>query len=118
MPSPDEIIHQTTRLKIVSVLNGLGTGEALEFNRLKSLLKVTDGNLGAHLAALERAGYIRIEKDFAGKKPRTRASLTKEGRRAFLRHVEFLQNIIDGVEEGDESEPERDKGRHRRRTAS
>jgi DNA-binding MarR family transcriptional regulator len=114
--APDEIIHQSTRLKIVSVLNGLSSGEALEFNRLKALLKVTDGNLGAHLAALERAGYIRSEKDFAGKKPRTRASLTKEGRRAFARHVEFLQNIISGTGEADGSE--RNKGGNRRRAAS
>ena len=118
MSKPDEVIHQTTRLKIVSLLNGLGAGEALEFNRLKALLKVTDGNLGAHLAALERVGYVDIEKDFAGKKPRTRASLTKEGRRAFVRHVEFLQNIIDGAEEWNESEPQRDKSRHRHREAS
>lgn len=116
MPTPDEIIHQSTRLKIVSLLNGLPAGEALEFGRLKAILKVTDGNLGAHLAALERVGYLKIEKDFVAKRPRTRASLTKEGRRAFARHVEFLHSIIDGAGEADESE--RDKGRHRRRTAS
>ena len=116
MPAPDEIIHQSTRLSIVSLLNGLHSGEALEFGRLKALLKATDGNLGAHLAALERAGYVRIEKDFVAKKPRTRAALTKEGRRAFARHVEFLNGIINGV--GEANVIERDKGRHQRRAAS
>lgn len=116
MTKPDEIIHQTMRLRIMATLNAMPRGELVEFTRLKALLKATDGNLGAHLAALQRARYLSIEKDFDGNRPRTRASLTKEGRQAFVRHVEFLNNIINGAGEADE--PERDKSSHRRREAS
>ena len=55
----------------------------------------TDGNLGAHIGILEQAGYLTVEKDFVGKKPRTRMQITKAGRRAFERYVEFLRTIVD-----------------------
>ena len=96
MAGPDEIIHQSTRLKIMSALNALRGSEKLEFTELRTLLETTDGNLGAHLTTLERAGYVQIEKEFAGKKPRTRAALTRAGRRAFEQHVSYLRGIIDG----------------------
>lgn len=96
MPGPDEIIHQSTRLKIMAALNALHGNEKLEFTELRALLQTTDGNLGAHLATLERAGYVLLEKDFAGRKPRTRAALTRSGRRAFEQHVSYLRDIIDG----------------------
>ena len=73
---PDEIIHQSLRLKIMATLNALAKNEKLEFPKLKALLKATDGNLGAHLSTLENASYIAVEKDFADRKPRTRVSLT------------------------------------------
>src|SRR3954469_18096427 len=93
---PDEIIHQTLRLKIMSALNAVR--EPLEFTRLKATVNATDGNLGSHLATLENAGYVQIEKDFVGKKPRTRIFLTKEGKRAFTRHVAYLRDVLDGAE--------------------
>ena len=58
---PDEIIHQSLRLKIMATLNALPRGERLEFPKLKALLKATDGNLGAHIGTLENAGYIAVE---------------------------------------------------------
>ena len=93
---PNEIIHQSLRLKIMATLNALPRNEKIEFPRLKALLKATDGNLGAHLTTLENAGYIAVEKDFADKKPRTRVSLTPTGRRAFEGHVAYLRELIDG----------------------
>jgi DNA-binding MarR family transcriptional regulator len=93
----DEIIHQSTRLRLMSVLNALPEGEALDFKRLKAIAQATDGNLGAHLATLEKAGYIAIDKDFVGKRPRTQAHATRAGRRAFERHLQYLRDIIDGV---------------------
>lgn len=96
MGGPDEIIHQSMRLKIAATLNALPTAEQMEFTRLKSLLQATDGNMATHLAALEKAGYIAIAKDFVGKKPRTRISLTREGRRAFERHVAYLKDLLRG----------------------
>jgi DNA-binding MarR family transcriptional regulator len=91
----DELVHQPLRLKIMAALNGLPGREAMEFTRLKSIVEATDGNLGAHLATLERAGYLRVDKDFVGRKPRTRIALTAAGRRAFLQHVAYLRALLD-----------------------
>jgi DNA-binding MarR family transcriptional regulator len=93
---PDEVIHQSMRLKIMAALKAVPEAEPIEFTRLKTLLKATDGNLGAHLTVLETAGYIEIAKDFVGKKPRTRITMTRPGRRAFERHVAYLRDILDG----------------------
>jgi DNA-binding MarR family transcriptional regulator len=66
----------------------------LEFTRLKGIIGVTDGNLGAHLSTLEQSGYLEMEKDFVGKKPRTRVRLTRTGRRAFEDYLAFLREIV------------------------
>ena len=95
MSAPDEIIHQSTRLRIMSALNALPRREMLEFKRLRVITGATDGNLGAHLTTLERAGFVRIVKDFVGRKPRTRAGITAPGRRAFRSHVAYLREILD-----------------------
>lgn len=92
---PDEIIHQSMRLKISATLNALAAGEQMEFGRLKAVLGATDGNLATHLTALEKAGYIGVQKDFVGKKPRTRLTLTREGRKAFERHVAYLKDLLE-----------------------
>ncbi len=94
----DEIIHQTVRLKIMSALNGNGEDQPLEFTRLKSIVNATDGNLGGHITTLENAGYVAVEKDFVGKKPRTRITMTKAGRRAFARHVAYLRDVLAGAD--------------------
>jgi DNA-binding MarR family transcriptional regulator len=94
---PDEIIHQSLRLRIMATLNALPHGEQIDFPRLKGLLKATDGNLGAHIGTLEGAGYIATEKDFVDKKPRTRLTITPVGRRAFEDHVGYLRELIDGA---------------------
>lgn len=96
MDGPDEIIHQSMRLRITATLNALPHGEQIEFNKLKAMLGATDGNMATHLAALEKAGYIAVQKDFVGKKPRTRMSLTRPGRKAFDRHVAYLKDLLDG----------------------
>ncbi|HTQ13318.1 MAG TPA: transcriptional regulator [Rhizomicrobium sp.] len=95
MDQPDPTIHQPVRLKIMAALKPLAESDAIEFVRLKDLAGATDGNLGAHIATLEDAGYVAIEKDFVGRKPRTRVSLTRKGRRAFEDYVAYLRAIID-----------------------
>ena len=90
----DDIIHQPLRLKIMAALNSLPPRESLEFTKLKSIVNATDGNLGAHIATLERVDYITVEKDFVGKKPRTRVFITRQGRKAFVQHVAYLQEIL------------------------
>ena len=95
MNGANETIHQSMRLKIMAALNVLHPETALEFTRLKGLVSATDGNLGAHLDTLERAGYVTIEKLFVGKKPQTRIKATPAGRRAFTEHVAYLREILD-----------------------
>lgn len=63
MSAPDEIVHQSTRLRIMSALNAAPRREILEFGRLKAIVGGTDGNLRSHLATLEKAGYVILLKD-------------------------------------------------------
>ena len=79
------------RLGIMSILM---VNEYADFNALKELLDVTDGNLASHLKALEKEEFIDIEKQFIGKKPNTRYSATKTGRKAFKEHINALEKII------------------------
>ncbi|MBZ9704744.1 MULTISPECIES: transcriptional regulator [unclassified Mesorhizobium] len=96
--SADDIIHQGTRLRIMAALNTLERREALEFTQLKAMIETTDGNLGAHLDTLAKAGYVDVEKLFVGRRPRTRIKATTIGRRAFRSHVAFLRKIIGEAE--------------------
>src|SRR5882724_8639106 len=95
MAEADEIIHQSVRLKIMAALNAAGRNDWIEFTRMKSLLETTDGNLGAHLETLAKAGYVAIEKRFEGKRPQTRVKATAAGRKAFADHVAYLRDILD-----------------------
>ncbi len=97
MAQADEIIHQSTRLKLMSVLNAMPDGQGLDFKRLKAIAQATDGNLGAHLATLEKAGYVTIVKDFVGKRPRTQALISRPGRKAYAEHLQYLRDILEGV---------------------
>jgi len=92
----NELIHQPIRLKIMATLNTLAPGEPIEFVRLRGIIQATEGNLGAHLATLEKSGYIEILKDFLDKKPRTRVKLTRGGRLAFNEHVQHLKSLLSG----------------------
>ena len=94
MEQPDPIIHQPIRLKIMAALKALPAGEPIEFVRLKAIVGATEGNLGAHITTLEDASYVAVEKDFVGKRPRTRITLSPQGRRAFEAYVLYLQDII------------------------
>lgn len=99
MTELNDIIHQPVRLRIMSSLVTLDPGEQIDFTYLRDLLKLTDGNLGAHLAKLENIGYIRIEKTFVARKPRTFISATGKGRDAFDAHVAALEQILKGSQE-------------------
>jgi len=92
------IIHQPVRLKIMSALVALDADDQVEFTYLRKLLKLTDGNLGAHLTKLEEARYIKIEKTFVARKPRTYIRATGKGRDAFDQHVTTLKKIIRGTQ--------------------
>jgi DNA-binding MarR family transcriptional regulator len=93
MPILDNIIHVPARLRIMSALMPLGPSEQLDFRTLREILQLTDGNLGAHLQTLEDAGYIKVEKTFVNRKPRTYVRPTSRGRARFEDHVEALRKI-------------------------
>ena len=84
-------IHTKTRLAIVSVL---AVNEALSFIELRDGLRLTDGNLAAHLRALENAGLIHQQKTGNPNKPTTVVSLSGAGRSAFTRYLEGLEHIV------------------------
>ena len=91
----DEIIHQPLRLKIMSALNALPVREGIEFSRLKKLTGATDGNLGAHIETLAKAGYVTVGKAFVARRPQTTVTASAAGRVAFDQHVISLRQIID-----------------------
>jgi len=72
----------------------LVANENYDFNSLKELLNVTDGNLASHLKALEKEEYITIHKSFLGRKPNTTYSASENGRKAFKMHLQALENLI------------------------
>ncbi|HWV14983.1 MAG TPA: transcriptional regulator [Cellvibrio sp.] len=94
MANLDEVIHQSTRLKIMTALQVLQEGEWIEFVKLRTLTSVSDGNLGAHLETLAKADYVAIEKQFVGKKPQTRIRITAQGRSAYRNHIAELKTLL------------------------
>jgi DNA-binding MarR family transcriptional regulator len=97
----DNIIHQPARLRIMASLVALDSGEQVDFVYLRKILNLTDGNLGAHLAKLENAGYVKIQKTFISRKPRTFINATGKGRDAFEEHITALEAIIGAKKETD-----------------
>jgi DNA-binding MarR family transcriptional regulator len=87
----DKAFENRIRLQIMSVLVA---NESYDFNSLKELLNVTDGNLASHLKALEKEEYILVNKSFVGRKPNTQYSASAKGREAFKKHIEALENLI------------------------
>lgn len=74
----------------------LMVNESADFNRLKELLGVTDGNLASHIKALEKLEFIIIEKQFIGKKPNTKYYATQLGKEEFKKHINALEKLIKG----------------------
>lgn len=87
----DRLIHERTRLGIVSAL---AVNDALTFNALKQLLKTTDGNLSVHARKLEEAQYITCSKTFDGRVPRTEYRLNGPGRKALERYLNHMEALI------------------------
>ena len=68
------------RLGIMSVLM---VNDGVDFNTMKELLELTDGNLASHAKALEGLNYIQSRKQFIGRKPNTHNSITEKGGQLF-----------------------------------
>jgi len=90
----DELIHAPTRLSLVSFLAATGWAD---FAVLRDSVGLSDSALSKQLTTLEQAGYVEIRKTFVGKRPRTSARLTPDGRAAFDGHVLALQQIVAGA---------------------
>lgn len=86
----DRVVHEPRRLAILTALSSCASAD---FTFLRQVIGATDGNLGGHLATLERAGLIRSEKRFQGKTPHTSVSLTAAGRRAIDNHWKQLHAL-------------------------
>lgn len=82
-----------SRIKL-GIMSALAVNDMLDFNALKELLNVTDGNLASHLKALEKEEFIGVEKTFIDRKPNTKYFMTKEGKKAFEGHLKALEKLI------------------------
>lgn len=78
----------------LGIMSALVVNDRMDFNSLKKLLEVTDGNLASHLKALEKNNFITLKKKFVGRKPNTSYSGTKQGEMAFIQHLDALENLI------------------------
>jgi DNA-binding MarR family transcriptional regulator len=87
----DKAFESRLRLGLMSVLS---VNEWVDFNELKQLLDVTDGNLASHTSALEKKAFIEVRKRFVGKKPNTAFRITSVGRKAFENHIQALENLL------------------------
>ncbi|MHC4310366.1 MAG: winged helix-turn-helix domain-containing protein [Planctomycetota bacterium] len=95
MPKPekpkfDELLLSKTRLGIISALIG---GDKLEFTYLRKTLNLSDGNLSVQIRKLEEAGYIKVEKVFVDRKPKTFCKITIKGRKAIQNLIRKLENL-------------------------
>ena len=95
MPKPeklkfDELILSKTRLGIISALM---SGDKLEFTYLRDALGLSDGNLSVQIRKLEEAGYIKVEKVFIKRKPKTFCEITRKGQKAIKDLVRKLQAL-------------------------
>jgi DNA-binding MarR family transcriptional regulator len=81
------------RIKL-GIMSVLMVNETMDFNELKSILEVTDGNLASHLRSLEKSNYITFSKSFLDRKPLTRYRATPVGKKAFMKHIHAIENLL------------------------
>ena len=92
----NKVFDSRVRLGIMSALL---VNDEVNFNDLKELIEVTDGNLASHLKTLEEQEYIKVHKGFVGRKTNTTYSVTKAGEKAFKAHLDALEKMIRGLNE-------------------
>jgi len=87
----DRVIHEKGRLAIMSLL---AASPELSFTEMRTALKMTDGNLMAHMRTLQESGYVAVTKVFNSGRPLTTYALTAKGKRAFGEYIDLLENIV------------------------
>lgn len=87
----DKLLEHRIRLQIMSVLV---SNNSFDFNSIKELLEVTDGNLASNMKALEKEKYVSVSKAFVDRKPNTKYKATEKGRSAFKKHLDALEALV------------------------
>jgi DNA-binding MarR family transcriptional regulator len=90
----NKVFDSRVRMGIMSILM---MNEHTNFNELKELIQVTDGNLASHLKSLEENGFIKVQKGFIGRKTNTTYTITKSGEKAFKSHIDALEKMIRSI---------------------
>ena len=86
-----KVFENRVRLGVMSILI---VNDHADFNTLKKMLNVTDGNLASHITVLQNKNYIKVKKQFLGKKPNTTYSVSSSGKKAFHEHLNALEKLI------------------------
>lgn len=95
MKNPIENLNKVFDSRIrLGIMSALVVNENVNFNELKELIDVTDGNLASHLKTLEENNYVKVQKGFIGRKTNTSYSVTKAGEKAFKQHLDALEKMI------------------------
>jgi DNA-binding MarR family transcriptional regulator len=98
MSNPIENLNKTFDSRVrLGIMSTLMVNDQINFNDLKQLIGVTDGNLASHIKALEETGYLKVNKGFVGKKTNTTYTITKLGEKSFQQHLAALEKIINGM---------------------
>src|ERR1700755_3457326 len=98
MNNPIEHLNKIFDSRIrLGIMSAVMVNDDVNFNDLKELIQVTDGNLASHLKTLEEAAYIKVKKGFIGRKTNTTYSVTRAGEKAFKTHLEALEQMIKGI---------------------
>ena len=95
MKNPIENLNKIFDSRIrLGIMSALVVNTEINFNELKELIDVTDGNLASHLKTLEENAYIKVQKGFIGRKTNTTYSITRAGEKAFKQHLDALEQMI------------------------
>ena len=89
--SLDKVLEHRIRLQIMSILVA---NDGYEFNALKDILSISDGNLASNIKALEREKYVSVSKSFIDRKPNTKYKITERGKNAFKKHLDALEAVL------------------------
>ena len=89
----DEVIHHPVRFSIMAALRSV---DEAEFAAVRDAVQISDSVLSKQASTLVGAGYLKMRKGHVGLRPRTWYSLTRNGRRAYERHLAALREIAGG----------------------
>ena len=98
MNNPIEKLNKVFDSRVrLGIMSALVVNDEVNYNALKELMAITDGNLASHLKTLEENGYIKMSKGFIGRKTNTVYSVTKAGEKAFKEHLDALEKMIKSI---------------------